>query len=82
MYQTDMQIEGIAAHIPPVPDRCALDFVIGGFCGKCTASQIDSKFDSLLRSRGAHFHAPLYTKRAAVDRTPRPPQSAPIKEQP
>jgi histidinol phosphatase-like enzyme (inositol monophosphatase family) len=30
-------------HIPPVHNRCALYFVIGGFQEKCTASQADSK---------------------------------------
>ena len=60
-------------HIPPVHNRCALDFVIGDFQEKCTASQADSKAETSIRSRGANFKPPLYTKRAAVDRTPHPP---------
>jgi hypothetical protein len=50
-------------HIPPVHNCCALDFVIGGICGKST----DSKVELLLRSQDANFAKPLYTKRAAVD---------------
>ena len=36
-----------------------------------------------IRWRGANFNTPLYTKRAAVDRTPRPPANRSVsKEQP
>jgi hypothetical protein len=69
-------------HIPPVHNRCALYFVIGEFQEKCTASQADSKAAALDRSRGANFNTPLYTKRAAVARTPPHPQTALFKEQP
>jgi hypothetical protein len=54
-------------HIPPVHNRCALDFVIGGICQKYTASQADSKAGNPAPFPGADFKPPLYTKRAAVD---------------
>ena len=70
-------------HIPPVHNRCALYFVIGEFQEKYTASRADSKATALDRSRGANFKPPLYTKRAAVDRTPHPPANrALIRKQP
>jgi hypothetical protein len=59
-------------HIPPVHNRCALDFVIGGFCGKYTVSLADSKLSNLAHPLDANFEPPLYTRRAAVDPTPLP----------
>jgi hypothetical protein len=59
-------------HIPPVHNRCALDFVIGGFCGKYTASLGDSKLSNLAHPQDANFKPPLYTKRAGPDRTSAP----------
>jgi hypothetical protein len=62
-------------HIPPVHNRCALDFVIGGFCEKYIVSQTDSKPGNLARSKDAEFETPLYTGRAAIDLGPHePPQ--------
>jgi hypothetical protein len=59
-------------HIPPVHNHCALYFVIGDFQEKCTASQVDSKLSNLAHPQDANFKPPLYTKRAAVGRTPLP----------
>jgi hypothetical protein len=56
-----------------VHNRCALDFVIGGFCGKYTVSQADSKLSNLARSQDANFETPLYTRCAAIDLGPDEP---------
>jgi hypothetical protein len=61
--QQDKLVWRIVMHIPPVHNRCALDFVIDGFGGKYTVSQADSKPSNLARSQDANFETPLYTGR-------------------
>jgi hypothetical protein len=50
-------------HIPPVHNRCALDFVIGGISLKCPASQADSKASDIAPAADADSDRPLYTMR-------------------
>jgi hypothetical protein len=50
-------------HIPPVHNRCALDFVIGGISLKCPASQADSKASYIAPAADADSDRPLYTMR-------------------
>jgi hypothetical protein len=70
-------------HIPPVHNRCALDFVIGGISLKSHVSQADSKPQKSRSVADAEFEPPLYTMRgranAVLRRTPPAPA---IKEQP
>jgi len=68
-------------HIPPVHNRCALDFVIVAFSKNAPVSRAYSKAGNSRFGRGAYFKAPLYTNRAAVDRTPHLPQNALIRKQ-
>jgi hypothetical protein len=55
-------------HIPPVHNRCALDFVIGGICRKSTASQADSKASDIAPVADADSDVPLYTMRGQPNR--------------
>jgi hypothetical protein len=72
-------------HIPPVHNRCALDFVIGGICLKSHASQADAKPQKSGSAADAEFEPPLYTMRGRANgvrrQTPPAPPAA-IKEQP
>jgi hypothetical protein len=69
--------------IRPVHNCCALDFVIGDFYEKCAGSRVDSKVvtPSIL-PWDANSQPPLYTKRAAFDRTAHPPANPPTRKQP
>jgi hypothetical protein len=68
-------------HIPPVHNRCALDFVIGGISIKCLASQADSKASGYAPVADADCDRPLYTMRGQSNWAPGP-QTALIKGQP
>jgi hypothetical protein len=69
-------------HIPPVHNRCALDFVIGGIYEKCAASQADSKAGNRTPVAGADSRLPLYTIRHSGDLSSTPPATRLMKEPP
>jgi hypothetical protein len=50
-------------HIPPVHNRCALNFVIGDISGKYTFRGPIRKPGGPASVAGAEFETPLYTKR-------------------